>query len=434
MVGLLGCERTSLAHVQLFIRQYPQVFLCRAALNPFIPHTVMIPGIAPTQVSLDGIPSLRHVNCTIQFGVICKLAEGALDPTVYVIDEDIKQYWSQYRPLRDITCHRSPSGHGAVDHYPLDATIQPIPDALNSPPTESVSFQFREKDVVGDHWDRVHPQQVCKYFQLWSTQHRKDTDLLDQVQRRAPKMIRGLEHLSYKDRLTELGLFSLEKRRLQGHLIEAFQYFKGAYKKDGDKSFSRASSDRTRGNGFKLEESRFRLDIIKKNITIRVVKQWNRLPREVVEAPSLETFKVRLDGALSNLLQLKMSLLIAWGNIVLVLSKANKQFRNITQRSAPRLDSDEWQGAEKVSGSDDKMTSTVATPIPATGAVATPALATGTAAEQVNQPVPVSVAQIHKKESWKQMSARLEREDERAGPSQGEEEEEEEHVDETETT
>ncbi|KFQ61821.1 hypothetical protein N334_02782, partial [Pelecanus crispus] len=138
--------------------------------------------------------------------------------------------------------------------------------------------------------------------QLWGPQHKKDMDLLERVQKRATKMIQGLENLSYEARLRELRLFSLEKRRLRGKLTAAFQYLKGAYRKDGGNLFSKACCDRTRNNGFKLNKNRFRLDIRKKFFTMRMVKHWNRLPREVVEAPSLQTFKVRLDRALSNLI------------------------------------------------------------------------------------------------------------------------------------
>ncbi|KAK4827792.1 hypothetical protein QYF61_021745, partial [Mycteria americana] len=129
-------------------------------------------------------------------------------------------------------------------------------------------------------------------IQLWGPQHKTGMNLLEQVQRRARKMIRGLGQLSYEERLRELGLFSLEKRMLQGDLITAFQYIKAAYKKDGERLFTKTCSDRTRGNGFKLEEGRFRLDIRKKFSTMRAVRPWNWLPRGVVDAPSIEVFKV----------------------------------------------------------------------------------------------------------------------------------------------
>ena len=93
----------------------------------------------------------------------------------------------------------------------------------------------------------------------------------------------------------------------------AFQFLKGAYRKAGEGLLIRARSNRTRRNGFKLEEGRFRVDIRKKFFTVWVVRHWNRLPIEIVDPLSLEASKTRLDGALSNLVYREVSLPIAGG-------------------------------------------------------------------------------------------------------------------------
>ena len=108
-------------------------------------------------------------------------------------------------------------------------------------------------------------------------------------------MILGLARLSYEERLKETGLYSLERRRLRGDLIEIFNIIKGIDKISEDELFNRVDSDRTRGHSLRVKERRVKTVVRQGTFTQREVDAWNGLPGKVVTAGTGDKFKLELD-------------------------------------------------------------------------------------------------------------------------------------------
>ena len=133
-------------------------------------------------------------------------------------------------------------------------------------------------------------------IQVWSPYRVKDIKCLEDVQRRATKMVEGINRLSYDERLQKLGLTTLEARRKRGDLIEIYKLLTGKEGIKYQQFFEKtATGHDLRGHTMKLATKQSSKDIRKNFFSVRGVRSWNSLPQYVIEAESTNSFKNRLD-------------------------------------------------------------------------------------------------------------------------------------------
>ena len=162
-------------------------------------------------------------------------------------------------------------------------------------------FRTRNKETILTLYNALVRPHLEYAVQFWSPSLRKDIERLEAVQARATKLIPSIRHLGYVRRLERLNLYSLEKRRLRGQLIETFKMLKGVNNIDYRHLFT-FSNNRTRSNGWKLELKRFNTSQCGNFFTYKIAPIWNRLPAEAVNSASVEQFKIELDKVIDTLI------------------------------------------------------------------------------------------------------------------------------------
>ena len=161
-------------------------------------------------------------------------------------------------------------------------------------------FTHRNRFVVMTLYNALVLPHLEYAAQFWSPTYRCDVDRLERVQARATKLIPEIRNFGYERRLLALDLLTLEQRRLRGQLIETFKIIRGLSSLDSRAVFT-LSDNPTRNHGFKLHVPRFRTNKYRDFMTVKVCSLWNSLPSEVVNAPSVDSFKRQLDNIIRTL-------------------------------------------------------------------------------------------------------------------------------------
>ena len=161
------------------------------------------------------------------------------------------------------------------------------------------SFSYMDKETMRQLFTALVRPHLEFANVIWAPRLKKDIKLIEKVQRRATKYIPGLKGLKYEERLKEMNLPSLSYRRKRGDLIEAYKLTHGHYAINKN-LLKLDKTSRTRGHMYKIEKQYCKLSVRQNFFAVRVENQWNDLPASVVEAPSINAFKERLDKYLEN--------------------------------------------------------------------------------------------------------------------------------------
>ena len=132
---------------------------------------------------------------------------------------------------------------------------------------------------------------------IWGPCYKADLKLVEGVQRRATKLIPELYDMPYEDRLRELKLPSMEYRRKRGDMIQCFKIMNGLVRLEATEIFTPIPSGNTRGHNQRVLRQKAHKSVRAKSFSQRTISNWNSLPKKVIDAPSVNLFKNRLDDA-----------------------------------------------------------------------------------------------------------------------------------------
>ena len=130
---------------------------------------------------------------------------------------------------------------------------------------------------------------------IWNPHLKRQSIQIESIQRRATKLLPECRNMSYDQRLRYLKIYSLKGRRIRGDLIQTYKIFQGIDDIKPDSIFTLATYTSTRNQGNKMRQKYCKTDIKKFSFSNRVIEKWNKLPKEIKEAPTINTFKNRLD-------------------------------------------------------------------------------------------------------------------------------------------